>query len=321
VRAIVLASAFVIGVLVTTETAGYADPTPGPAAIEAQIDSTWQQLEPLIEEYNKVHEAYTATQAKVAALQATIRPLQIQVDLASSRVGAVSAQAYEYGPANKFDALLQSDSPQQFLDKLTSLDEVARGEASMISGVTALLDKYDQEKRPLDAALAAQRDQDNQLSAKKQDITNRLNQLNSMRMAAYGNSPATGNLRPVACPQTYDGSIGARAAKAACGLIGHWYGWGDAGPTYYDCSGMTLAAWASVGVNLPHNAAEQRGVTTPVSQASLKVGDLVYYYANTSHVVIYVGNGWVVSAPQTGKQVQMQRLNQSIYSGAGRPRV
>jgi cell wall-associated NlpC family hydrolase len=313
-------STFAVGVLLITGTAGYADPSPPPGDIEAQINATWSQLEPVIEKYNSIHEQYTAMQAKVNGLQAQIQPLQMQVDLAMTRVGAISAQAYKAGPGSKLDALMQGSTPEQFLSQLTYLDEIARHEASTVADVVKLRDQYDRQKRPLDAALATLQQQNDQLNAQKQDIQNKITQLNSMRLAAYGNSPGTGNLRPVACPQVYDGSPGAKAAKFACSVIGKPYHWAEAGPYGYDCSGLTLASWATVGVTLPHNALEQKGVTTRVGVNDLRVGDLVYYYPDVHHVVIYVGNGWVVSAPTFGEPVQMQKLDMKRWNSGGRPR-
>ncbi len=318
-RSMLLAAAIVVGTIATTGIAGYADPSPAPGQVEAQIDATWGQLEPLIEQYNAVHEQKTAMEAKVAALQAQIQPLQMQVDLAMTRVGAISAQAYESGPASKLNALLQAGSPDDFLEQLSDLDEIARQETATVAGVAALRDRYDQQKKPLDAALAALQQQDAALAAQKQQITDRINQLNQLRLAAYGSGNGTGSLKPVACPQSYDGSLGARAAKFACAQIGKPYVWAADGPGAYDCSGLTEAAWRSVGISLPHNALEQRQVTTPVSLGNLKVGDLVYYYRDTHHVVLYVGNNWVVAASTFGQPVQMQKLDMSRYSGAGRP--
>ncbi|OLB64615.1 MAG: hypothetical protein AUI10_10335 [Actinobacteria bacterium 13_2_20CM_2_72_6] len=315
----VLVSTFAVGVILITGTAGYADPSPAPGDIEAQINASWGQLEPVIEKYNSIHEQYVAMQAKVAGLQAQIQPLQMQVDLAMTRVGAVSAQAYKYGPGSKLEAVLQSGTPDQFLSQLTSLDAMARRESATVSDVVKLRDRYDAQKRPLDAALATLQQQNDQLNAQQQDIKNKITQLNSMRLAAYGNNPGTGNLRPVACPQVYDGSQGARAAKFACSVIGKPYHWAEAGPFGYDCSGLTLASWATVGYSLPHNALEQKQVTTRVGPNDLHVGDLVFYYGDVHHVVIYVGNGWVVSASTYGVPIGMQKLDMSRWNSAGRP--
>jgi len=318
-RSMLLAAAIVVGVVATTGIAGYADPSPAPGQVEAQIDATWGQLEPLIEQYNAVHEQKVAMEAKVAALQAQIQPLQMQVDLAMSRVGAISAQAYKFGPGSKLNALLQSGSPDQFLSQLSDLDEIARQETAMVADIAALRDRYDQQKKPLDEALAKLQQQDAALAAQKRQITDRITQLNQLRLTAYGSGNGTGNLRPVACPQTYDGSLGARAAKFACNQIGKPYVWAADGPSAYDCSGLTEASWRSVGISLPHNALEQKQVTVPVSLGNLHVGDMVYYYRDVHHVVIYVGNNWVVAASTFGQPIQMQKLDMTRYNSAGRP--
>jgi cell wall-associated NlpC family hydrolase len=318
-RALVLACGFAVGILVSTATAGYADPSPAPGDIEAQINATWNTLEPVIEHYNAVHDQYTAMQTKVAGLQAQIQPLQMQVDLAMTRVGAISAQAYMFGPGSKLNAVLSGNTPDQFLTQLTYLDEMARTESATVADVAALRDRYDKEKQPLDAALATLHQQDDQLKAQRQDIENRLKQLDGMRLAAYGTGAGTGNLRPVACPQVYNGDPGSRAAKYACQQIGKKYVFGAAGPSSFDCSGLTMAAWASVGVSMPHNALAQKGATARVAASALRPGDLVFYYADTHHVVIYVGNGWVVSASTYGVPIEMQKLDMSRFTGAGRP--
>src|SRR5207253_2925494 len=124
------------------------------------------KLEPIIEQYNQVHAQLQDTQAKIDGLQQQMAPLQMQVDLAMTRVGAVSAQLYEMGPGSRMVALLQAGSPAAFADQLTS-------------------------------------------------------------------------------------------------LVGKPYIWGAAGPTGYDCSGLTLVAWASVGVTLGHYTGWQWSEANP----------------------------------------------------------
>jgi cell wall-associated NlpC family hydrolase len=318
-RATALAVAVAIGTVLVQGTAGYADPTPAPGVIEAQINETWDKVEPLIEKYNAVHDQYVAMQKKVDALKAQIQPLQMQVDLAMTRVGAISAQAYMFGPGSKLNALLQGSSPDQFVEQMLVLDEVARHEAASVADVTKLRDQYEVQKKPLDDALATLQKQDADLATQKVAIEAKLKDLNAMRLAAYGSGGGLGNLRPVPCPQVYTGDLGSRAAKFACDQIGKPYVWAAAGPKAYDCSGLTLAAWRSVGISLPHNALEQKYATTRISQANLRPGDLVFYYGDVHHVVIYVGNGWTVTAPTYGIPVKMQQLDMGRWNSAGRP--
>lgn len=85
--------------------------------------------------------------------------------------------------------------------------------------------------------------------------------------------------------------------------IGDPYVFGGARPGAWDCSGLTKAAYARIGVELPHRAAEQahRGVAIPRSRA--RVGDLVVWGGH--HVGLYAGHGRVLHAPRTGKRVQI----------------
>ena len=134
-----------------------------------------------------------------------------------------------------------------------------------------------------------------------------------------GKTVAPGPLRLAACPAVYTGDPGSRAAQWACNQIGKSYVFGADGPNTFDCSGLTMRAWGSVGVSLPHNAYQQKHSIAAVSFQNLKPGDLVFYFAGISHVTIYVGKGYVVSAPQTGDVVRMKRYNEITPVGYGRP--
>jgi len=89
--------------------------------------------------------------------------------------------------------------------------------------------------------------------------------------------------------------------------------WGGASPTGFDCSGLTMYAYAKVGVYLPHNAAMQYGMGSPVSRSQLAPGDLVFFNG-LSHVGMYIGGGRFVHAPHTGDVVKISSLSEYWYS-------
>src|SRR5690349_8832408 len=66
--------------ILTGVVASPAAAVPPPGTIEAQIDAAWRQAEPIVEQYNLVHDQLAANQAKAAALQKQLQPLQLQVD-------------------------------------------------------------------------------------------------------------------------------------------------------------------------------------------------------------------------------------------------
>ena len=99
--------------------------------------------------------------------------------------------------------------------------------------------------------------------------------------------------------------------KAALSRKGLPYVWGATGPDSFDCSGLVQWSFAQAGISMPRVAAEQAlsGPAVPVSQ--LAPGDLLFYHTDPtapdyiSHVAIYLGNGWMIQAPQPGMDVEV----------------
>jgi peptidoglycan DL-endopeptidase CwlO len=287
-----------------------ANAAPTVQQIEAQIAKVWGQAEPMIEQYNSVHDQFLKNKAQQAALQKKILPLETQVELGQARVGYIAAQAYMGQNADTFNALISAGSPAALADQLTFLDQLARQQEQQVASVAALKQKYDVQKAPLDTLVAKLAQQDSDLAAKKKTIDAQLAQLQQLRLQAYGSSGSTGSFRPWPCPSAYAPTNGYKAALFACHQAGDPYVYATAGPDSYDCSGLTQAAWNSVGVFMPHNALAQRDSTLSVKRADLQVGDLVFYYDDTRHVAIYVGNDKVMQAPAPGDNVRMSVLEQ-----------
>ncbi len=105
-----------------------------------------------------------------------------------------------------------------------------------------------------------------------------------------------------------DSSRGSQALKFALKQVGDIYVWAAAGPTRWDCSGLTMRAFQTTGVSLPHSSRVQIGYGKPVSYKALKPGDLVFFGRPISHVAIYMGGGKMVQAPRAGKRVEVVRF-------------
>jgi cell wall-associated NlpC family hydrolase len=119
-----------------------------------------------------------------------------------------------------------------------------------------------------------------------------------------------------------DAAVSGRAGAAvsyAMSQVGDAYVYGAAGPSSYDCSGLTMMAWAQAGVGLPHSSSAQFGSGPHVSSRDLQPGDLVFYYSPISHVAIYIGNGLIVHAAHPGAGVRVAGVFSMPYSGAVRP--
>ena len=87
----------------------------------------------------------------------------------------------------------------------------------------------------------------------------------------------------------------------------------------FDCSGLTKWAWGRAGVSLPRQSSAQFAGLPHVSQSEVQPGDLIFYYAPIGHVGIYVGNGMLIHAPQTGDVVKVSVVRWEKVVGVARP--
>ncbi|MGW9121818.1 C40 family peptidase, partial [Streptomyces sp. NPDC055663] len=101
--------------------------------------------------------------------------------------------------------------------------------------------------------------------------------------------------------------------------IGKPYVWGATGPSSYDCSGLTQAAWKAAGVDIPRTTWDQVEIGTRVATADLRPGDLVFFYDDISHVGIYKGDGMMIHAPKPGANVREESIYYMPIYGSVRP--
>ncbi|MET8229310.1 NlpC/P60 family protein [Micromonospora sp. NPDC005298] len=309
-RLLVLVAAAAVGAGVLAAPA-QAEPTVD--EIEAQIDKKWEQLEPTIEQYNKVRSQLKVNRQKSADLQKKIEPLALQSELALNRVGDLASRYYISGPSHDIGALLVSAKPDTLTEQLTVLDRLAAQERKQVEGVLAVRAKYDGEKQKLDTLITTQTRQQNELAAKKKQIDTDIKQLEA-------SLPKT-TIKTEGCP-TINGvasSAAQKAIKTACQQVGDPYVWGATGPNSFDCSGLTQYAYKSAGIYLTHHTGDQWNEGKAISRSNARAGDLVFFFSDLHHVGLYLGNDLMVHAPRAGKPVQVTSINNMPVAGFRRP--
>jgi cell wall-associated NlpC family hydrolase len=115
---------------------------------------------------------------------------------------------------------------------------------------------------------------------------------------------------------------GARAVRVARSYLGVPYRYGGTSRAGFDCSGLVMAVYARLGVQLDHYTGSQWHAGRHVRRSALRPGDLVFFDGSAvpGHVGIYAGRGRFIHAPHTGTVVSTDSLaTQPGYVGAVRP--
>lgn len=238
------------------------------------------------------------------------------VDKVSDQQNAV-LQDFQTEQANLAD-LRRSSEAQVAKISATEQEKKELREKSdaKVDEAKATLARLTEEERQRIAAEEAAEQEEAQRAAQQAEARSASNDQTS-RDSNRSAPKAKQDEKPAPSAPPASGRAGAAVAFAKA-QIGKPYVYGGTGPSGYDCSGLTGAAWASAGVSLPRTSQAQYG-GRHVSKGELQPGDLVFYYSGISHVGMYVGGGQIVHASRPGKPIGYAGVDSMPYMGAVRP--
>ena len=307
---------------------GSAQAQPSIEDVQHRVDRLYRAAEQASERYNQIHVQLTQMRGDVHALRADQNRQEHRTEAARQVVANSIVQQYEGDSLSAVGQAVVSKDPAEFVSQLTTMSAFNSMQASQYSSfvtaskalqirkeatssqleqVAALEKQAAEDKATVDKNLAAAK---SLLGKMKADARERL--LTASRSADVSTTTATTVNVPVS------GRAGA-AVQYAMAQVGKPYVYGAAGPSSFDCSGLTMAAWGSAGVGLPHSSSAQYGSGTHISESQLQPGDLVFYYSPISHVGMYIGNGMIVNAENPSAGIRVTGLHTMPYVGAVRP--
>jgi peptidoglycan DL-endopeptidase CwlO len=284
------------------------------------VEQLNHEAEIATERYNEAVERLHAAEKRLEVVQDRIAAQQRKLNALQDELGAFAALAYRNAGMDKTLQLLTSNDPTQFLNQASTLDQLSDQQAGVLRRLQAAQQelqvtrmKADQEIDEIESARKELSTQKRTVEEKLRKARALLNQLTAEQRQQIVSPP------PTDPPPTINATGRAGTAVAyAKAQLGDPYVWGSAGPDSFDCSGLTMAAWAAAGVSLPHSSAGQYGYGQFVPQSSLAPGDLVFYYSPISHVGIYIGSGLIIHSPHAGDVVRVAGVNSMPYVGARR---
>ena len=314
------------------------------APTEAELDAARERLMELeadfqivVERYNLVHEDLTSIQARIGVTELEVRRIERRMGVRHDAAVDVARELYMGGSNDALEAVLVAEDFGDVESRLAYLRTSQQAQAEIFEGLaadrSALESKLAQLEEDRAAALAAEerllalRTEIEGKLAEQQDEIAELNaaieraeRLAARRAAAAEEEAAVAVVPAAPADPAPAPNGGAQAAvDAALSQLGKPYVWAAAGPDSYDCSGLTMWAWAHAGVSLPHNSGMQYAATPRVDRSDWQPGDLLFFGSPIHHVGMYIGNGQMVEAPYTGAQVRVNSAIRSDYVGAGRP--
>jgi cell wall-associated NlpC family hydrolase len=291
--------------------------TPSLSTLLARATKLSNQIDSLSEQYDGLK--IQLTQAKSEAKIAHETALRDQRALAQGKVqvGLIAAQGYMTGGIDPSLQLLQTSDPQALLNRASILQQLQQENGNKVN----LLAAATAAARRAQLTAVQQQAQAAKLTAamskKVAQIQTKENILNS---AAYSQAMTqfrkTGTYPNISVPGN---SVGVQALRWALTRVGDPYVWAAAGPSEFDCSGLVMWAYQHVGISLEHFTGDQWNEGEHIARSQLQPGDLVFFFADISHVGMYVGNGEMVDAPSAGQDVQVQPIFWQDYVGAVRP--
>ncbi len=288
-------------------------------SVQSRVDKLYHQAEQASERYNNARLEMKKAQTRLTALQDDLDRQQAKVDDVRAQVAKAVVSQYQGQALSSTTQVLLSQNPDAFLNQLTTVSEYNDQQSQMMADFAVQAKQLEMRQA------AAQREVDRiagtkkELGQEKAEIDDKAAKakelLGKLKDRAASASRSSARV-PVNVPAS--GRAGA-AVSYAMSQVGDAYVYGASGPSAYDCSGLTMMAWAQAGVSLPHSSSGQMGSGAPVSQSQLQPGDLVFYYSPVSHVGMYIGNGMIVHAANPGDGVTTAPVNSMPYSGAVRP--
>ena len=319
------------------------------AEAKAQIEQLTTDAAAIDQDYAGVKEQVDQGKAKLSQKQADLKAQGAEVAKMKSQVGQVALAQFQNRDIDTTAKLFVTDDTEDFLSQVSTVEQVSENQNTVLQNFQAEQSELAELEHSNETDLAALQAKETELRklreasdkkvAESKAVLARLNAAEQKAIAeeakkaadeakrtAEGRSSSSSSTSSSSSPTTDAPAAkgtgrGATALAFAKKQLGKPYSFGATGPSAYDCSGLTGAAWRAAGVSLSRTSQSQIRDGRAVAKSDLQPGDLVFFYSSTSpsHVGLYAGNGMLLHAPRPGKSEEYIKMSYMPFSGARRP--
>ena len=302
-----------------------AQAAPSVASVQRDIDRLRTLAAEKYEAANEAKIRIKSLQRETDTLQKREAVIQEDLEIASKVLSKIAITAYQGGGFGRTFELLFSSDPAQYLSDASVLESFSKGYSKQVREFAVTKQRVQATQLVLSdrtsLLIAEEKRLNRQVAEAKTALVKAEKLLKSLAKAdrerllreeAAREDKILSDSKGYAASYKGDNSRGSIALKFALKQVGDVYVWAAAGPTRWDCSGLTMRAFQTAGVSLPHSSRAQIRYGKSVSYSNLKPGDLVFFGKPISHVSIYMGGGKMVQAPRPGKKVEVVAMTKKF---------
>ena len=314
------------GIAFVPQAASAAPDAPATAQEAAELMAARaHDLEVVTEQFNTARDQLQTQQAAAKSAADALAKAQADLATAQTQVRGIARSAFTGESTSGFSAMMTSDSADEFVDKMSTLQMVADHQSEILDRVAAAGQAAAQAQADAAQSAADAQATYDKVAGQQADLQAQVNkyqadfsrlsaaeQAATTALAGGGGDRASRDDRSEPAPAgpiVADSAAAQTAVDTAMAQRGKPYVWAAAGPGSFDCSGLVLYAYKAAGISLPHSSLQQSRMGQAVSRSDLKPGDLIFFYSPVSHVGIYIGNGQMVHAPTSGDVVKVASID------------
>ena len=304
--------------------------------ISSELEEKNNQLEIIGENNVMLGKEIKAKEAELIVINNRITENEQKVEKLKQSVSKLAVNYYKNGTNSSaqifLETILQSKNfgdaliaieyaTRAYQQEAALLDDIQKESAALISDrqnqiiLSQNLSLFQQQYRQEQTEIKKRVKELKQLAKDNQEVLDALHANERIEQLKY--------LELITSELNTEGEISeARKKVVATALdqLGKPYVWGATGPNSFDCSGLMLFSYKSIGINIVRTSRAQYAMTLRVELKDLKPGDLVFIGNTPSsihHVMMYIGGGYTVEAPQTGDVVKIRPLKPRLSSVCG----